>query len=76
MGRDIGSGRNIVQPKELKKYSYLQTGSDISGHCPPQGTDHERALKKAGIYRKAEERKNRKKKPITATQTGNDNANP
>lgn len=76
MGRNIGSGRNIIQPEEFEKYGYLQTGSNISGHSTPQGTDHERPLKKSGIYCKAEERKNRKKKPITATQTGNDNANP
>lgn len=76
MGRNIGTGGNIIQPEKLEEYGNFETCDHIAGNGTPKSSDHERPLKEAGIYCKAEKRKNRKKKPTTATQTGNDNANP
>ncbi len=76
MWRNVGSGRDIIQPEKFEKHGNLETGDNISRNSTPKGTYDKRTLKKTGIYCEAEKRKNRKKKPINATQTGKDKASP
>jgi hypothetical protein len=67
IGRNMGAGRNAIQPEQFIKKAKLEGGVEIAVNRGPKNPDEKRPLQQGGVYKEAERGEKDKKKATVNT---------